>query len=64
MRYFLTEKSNGKQVIFSNEEDAQTYVDFCQELGERCILRCLICLCTTNFTFEDEKIIFKAEKDD
>lgn len=63
MRYFVIEKSNGKQAVFANEEEAHTYVDFCREFGERCLLRSLIFLCTSNFTFEDEKIIFKGEKD-
>lgn len=64
MRYFVTEKSNGKQAVFANEDDVHAYVDFCREFGERCLLRCLIISCTTNFTFENEKIIFKGEKDD
>lgn len=64
MHYFVIEKSNGKQGVFANEEEAYTYIDFCREFGERCLLRSLVLLCTTNFTFEDEKIIFKGEKDD
>lgn len=63
MRYFVIEKSNGKQAVFANEEEAYTYIDFCREFGVRCLLRSLVLLCTTNFTFEDEKIIFKGEKD-
>ena len=63
MRYLVIEKSNGKQAVFANEEKAHTYVDFCREFVERCLLRSLLCLCNTDFTFEDEKIIFKGEKD-
>ena len=63
MRYSVIEKSNGKQSVFSNVEEAHTYVDFCLEVGERCLLSALIFLCTSNFTFEDEKIILKGEKD-
>ena len=63
MRYFVIEKSDGKQAVFANDEDAYAYVDVCREFGERCLLRSLIFLCTSNFTFEDEKVIFKGEKD-
>ena len=62
MRYLLIEKSNGKQAVFANAEEAYTYVDFC--LGESCLLRSLIFCCTVNFTFEDENFILKGYKDD
>lgn len=62
MRYLFIVKSNGKQFVYENETEA--LIDFKQKFGDRCLLRSLLCMCVSNFTFENEYFIFKGEKDD
>lgn len=65
MRYLFIVKSNGKQFVYADETDALT--DFKEKFGASnlcCVLCSLIGMCITNFTFENENIIFKGYKDD
>lgn len=65
MRYLFIEKSNGKQFVYANEEEA--LIDFIKMFGRDlnwCVLRSLVGMCITDFTFENEKFILKGYKDD
>ena len=64
MRYLFIVKSNGKQFVYANETEA--LIDFKEKFGGSnlsCVLRSLVGMCITDFTFENEKIIFKGEED-
>ena len=65
MRYLFIVKSNGKQFVYANETEA--LIDFKEKFGGSnlsCVLRSLVGMCITDFTFENEKLILKGYKDD
>ena len=65
MRYSFIGKKSGKQFAYANETDA--LIDFKKMFGADLnwiILRSLVGMCVTDFTFENDNFILKGETDD
>lgn len=65
MRYYFTGKIKGEQFVYLNVSDA--LIDFKRMFGDDInwlILRSLLCICVTEFTFENESFVLKAKLGD